>query len=207
MTERCDTIDITILGETLSPTLKRIAFTTNHVSNNLFAETLLKTLGKELDGGNTYEVSCLALEKALNKMGLDTRSLHIQDGSGLSRQNYVSADFFCRFLKRMMDSPAYNDFLYGLPYPGGNGSLQYNMKNYPYELRSRIKVKSGSMTGVRCYSGYILPSVTSASGSVETKGLPEGALIISIMTNNCTSPTWKVRPLLDRLMVALAKHN
>lgn len=196
MTERCDTIGITLLGETVSPELKRIAFTTNHVSNNLFAETLLKTLGKALYGSNTYEVSCMALEKALNKMGLDTRSIHIQDGSGLSRQNYVSADFFCRFLKRMMDSPAYNDFLYGLPYPGGNGSLQYNMKNYPYELRSRIKVKSGSMNGVRCYSGYILPR--SSEGKV---------IIFSILTGNSTAPSWKTRQLLDKLMATIAQTN
>ena len=48
---------------------------------------------------------------------------------------------------------------------------------------------------------------TVSNDSVKAKGLPEGALIISIMTNNCTSPTWKVRPLLDRLMVALARSN
>ena len=107
----------------------------------------------------------------------------------------------------MTSSPAFDMFLESLPSPGFTGTLEYNMKGQPEALRSRIKVKSGSMTGVRCYSGYILPSETSASGSVETKGLPEGALIVSIMTNNCTSPTWKVRPLLDRLMVAIARCN
>ena len=78
------------------------------------------------------------------------------------------------------------------------------MSGQPEALRSRIKVKSGSMNGVRCYSGYIYPSDSDVSIS---DGLPEGALIISIMTNNCVSPTWKVRPLLDRLMVTLAKNN
>jgi D-alanyl-D-alanine carboxypeptidase/D-alanyl-D-alanine-endopeptidase (penicillin-binding protein 4) len=76
------------------------------------------------------------------------------------------------------------------------------MKGQPETLRSRIKVKSGSMTGVRCYSGYILPS-----GATTSTGVPEGALIVSIMTNNCTSPTWKVRPLLDRMMATIAKYN
>ena len=61
------------------------------------------------------------------------------------------------------------------------------------------------MNGVRCYSGYILPS---SSGNLSCKnGLPEGTLIISVMTNNCTSPNWKVRPLLDRFMAALAREN
>ena len=130
-------------------------------------------------------------------MGLNTdKGIQIKDGSGLSRQNYVSADFFCRFLKKMMDSPAYGDFLYGLPHPGGNGSLQFNMKKYPAELRSRIRVKSGSMNGVRCYSGYVLPR--SSEGKV---------IIFSILTGNSTAPSWKTRQLLDKLMATIAQAN
>ena len=195
--ETTDTTEITILGHTLSPTLKRIAFTTNHVSNNLYAETLFKTLGKLISGSNTYKASCAALEKALKDMGLNTdKGLQIKDGSGLSRQNYVSADFFCRFLKKMMESHAYDDFLYGLPQPGGNGSLQFNMKKYPVELRSRIRVKSGSMNGIRCYSGYVLPR--EKDGKI---------IIFSILTGNCTAPTWKTRQMLDKLMATIAEAN
>lgn len=68
------------------------------------------------------------------------------------------------------------------------------MKSSPAEVKSRIKVKSGSMNGVRCYSGYIIPE----------EGCKEDAVIFSIMVNNCTSPTWKVRPLLDKIMATLA---
>jgi D-alanyl-D-alanine carboxypeptidase/D-alanyl-D-alanine-endopeptidase (penicillin-binding protein 4) len=71
------------------------------------------------------------------------------------------------------------------------------MKSYPEELRSRIKVKSGSMNGVRCYSGYIIP----------TEGTKAETIIFSILTGNCTSPTWKVRPMLDKLMAELAEIN
>ena len=73
--------------------------------------------------------------------------------------------------------------------------MQYNMKGQSEALRKRIKVKSGSMNGVRCYSGYVLPA--SADGQT---------LIFSIMTNNCTAPTWKVRPLLDKVMVTIASE-
>lgn len=192
-----DTAAVTILGHTESPDLRRIAFSTNHVSNNLYAETLFKSLGKHFYGSTTYESSRKALEKAIREMGLDPgKGLSIKDGSGLSRQNYASADFFCRFLKAMMDSPSYEDFLRSLPHPGGNGSLQYNMKNYPTELRSRIRVKSGSMNGVRCYSGYVLPRT------------PEGKTIIfSILTGNSTAPTWKTRQLLDKMMAVIAEAN
>lgn len=197
------------IGTTWSPTLERIVFETNHASNNLYAETLLRTLGKELKNSSCYDSSYVALRDVLRKMRVGTASgLHVQDGSGLSRQNYVSPDFFCRFLGAMMDSPCFEEFLWSLPYPGGEGSLSYNMKGYDPGLRRRIRVKSGSMNGVRCYSGYVLPE--------DFGGLPDGQcgkipqevkdriIIFSVMTNNCVSPQWKVRPMLDRFMAEVA---
>ena len=185
---------LTLLGATFSPTLDRIVFETNHASNNLYAETLLRTLGKELHQNACYDSSYVALNDVLTQLSVDvSRGVSVQDGSGLSRQNYVSADFLCRFLDAMMSSPAYETFLASLPSPGGNGTMQYNMSGQPESLRKRIKVKSGSMNGVRCYSGYVLPS-----------GSQGDTLVFSILTNNCTAPTWKVRPLLDKVMIAIA---
>ena len=194
---------LTVLGSTFSPTLDRIVFETNHASNNVYAETLFRALGRSMHGSACYDSSYVAMNDALAKLGVSvSRGILVQDGSGLSRQNLVSPEFICRFLHAMTLSPAFGDFLESLPSPGFNGTLEYNMKGQPTALRNRIKVKSGSMNGVRCYSGYIMPDGAECS---DTTGLPEGSLIISIMTNNCTSPTWKVRPLLDRLMIALAQ--
>ena len=186
------------IGTTASPELERIIYSTNHASNNLYAETLFRALGKAISGSATYTSSAAALESTIRKMGVDTsKGIYIKDGSGLSRQNLVSADFFCRFLEAMMHSPAFEEYVDSLPSPGSNGTLQYNMKNYPDELRSRIKAKSGSMNGIRCYSGYIIP----------TDGTKAETIIFSILTSNCTSPTWKVRPMLDKLLAALAEIN
>ena len=188
---------LNILGATQSPTLERIAYETNHASNNLYAETLFRTLGKELCDCASYDSAYVAVNDIMKAMGMDTaKGASIKDGSGLSRQDYVSADFFCDFLESMTESPEFEAFLRSLPSPGGNGTLEYNMAGYSASIRNRIKAKSGSMNGVRCYSGYILPSN------------PEGqTLIFSIMTNNCTEPVWKVRPLLDKMMAAAAATN
>ena len=101
-----------------------------------------------------------------------------------------------------MDTECFEDFLWSLPYPGGNGTLNYNMKGYPVELCKRIRVKSGSMNGVRCYSGYILPADFNGEITQEVK---DKIIIFSILTNNCVSPQWKVRPLLDKFMAEVAK--
>lgn len=197
-TEAIPTEELTTLGSTLSPTLKRIIFETNHKSNNLYAETLAKTLGKTLTGSACYDSTYVAMEAVLKDLGTDTSyGIQISDGSGLSRMNYVSPDFFCRFLTSMMASPHFEDYIYTLPSPGSNGTLSANMKGSPEEMKARIKVKSGSMGGVRCYSGYIIP----------TEGCKDETIVFSIMVNNCTAPTWKLRQLLDKIMAALAAAN
>ena len=195
---------LTVIGSTMSPVLDRIVFETNHASNNVFAETLFRTLGKTFRDSACHDSSYVAMNDVLAQLGVRTdKGIRIQDGSGLSRQNLVSPEFLCRFLHAMTGSPSFNDFIRSLPSPGFNGTLEYNMKGRPEALRRRIKVKSGSMNGVRCYSGYILPDgCLSCDGS-----LPEGSLIFSVMTNNCTSPNWKVRPLLDRFMAELAGNS
>ena len=196
-----------VIGTTFSPALTKIAAVTNKASNNLYAETLLRTLGKVKCGSSCYDSSYVALNEVLKEMHLSASSgLSVKDGSGLSRQNLVSPDFMCRFLGAMMDSDCFEDFLWSLPYPGSDGSLSYNMKGYSEALRRRIRVKSGSMNGVRCYSGYILPE-----GFNHIPGMPipqevkDKTIIFSILTNNCTSPNWKVRPLLDKFMAEMAK--
>jgi D-alanyl-D-alanine carboxypeptidase/D-alanyl-D-alanine-endopeptidase (penicillin-binding protein 4) len=190
--------DLHILGSTSSPALKRIVYVTNHASNNLYAETLLRTLGKVRTGSACYDSTYVALDKVLAETGTDTtRGASFDDGSGLSRKNYISADFFCRFLASMMDSPCFEDYISTLPSPGSNGTLSGNMKSSSEETKARIKVKSGSMGGVRCYSGYVIPS----------EGCREETIIFSIMVNNCTAPSWKLRSLLDKIMAAFAAAN
>ena len=189
---------VTIIDSTFSPSLKRIIFETNHESNNLYAETLAKTLSKTLTGSACYDSTYVAMKTILKELGVDTSyGIKIADGSGLSRKNYVSPDFFCRFLTSMMSSPYFEDYIHTLPSPGSNGTLSANMKSSSAETKARIKVKSGSMDGVRCYSGYIIPR----------EGCKDETIVFSLMVNNCTAHTWKLRQLLDKIMAALAAAN
>ena len=58
-------------------------------------------------------------------------------------------------------------------------------------------MKSGSMNGVRCFSGYILPS----------SGRAEETIVFSILTNNAVAPSSQVYPLLDAMIESLANEN
>ena len=88
---------LTTITTTLSPRLSEIIRETLRVSNNLYAETLLRALGP---GGSTDDA--LKSEMSIiENMGVSTSRVRIEDGSGLSRKNSVSPGFLVSFLTAM----------------------------------------------------------------------------------------------------------
>ena len=75
--------ELRILGKTYSPTLDRIIFETNHASNNLYAETLLRGLSREMTGSASYDSAYVALGDVFKELGVASKGADIQDGSGL----------------------------------------------------------------------------------------------------------------------------
>ena len=189
---------LTFIGSSYSPTLASIVRETNCESDNFFAETLFKALSLSRSGSAGYGDCCAAAEAALLEAGLPAEGVcQIFDGSGLSRKNYVSADFFVRFLRMMLQSPCADIYLRTLPSPGERGTLEYKFPSETPEFRSRIRMKSGSMNGVRSYSGYILAS----------DGDPSHTIVFSLITNNLTASSWAVNPVLDSIIRAIAAEN
>ena len=58
-------------------------------------------------------------------------------------------------------------------------------------------MKSGSMNGVQCFSGYILPG----------NGRKEDIIVFSLMVNNYVGGRAKLNAALDDMLAALAKEN
>ena len=192
-----DSAAIRLLGETRSPALKRIAYLTNQRSDNFYAEALYRAVGKRLRGSAHYDSCFVAANDAFKLMGLNPYSgVFLEDGSGLSRKDAVSPAFFCDFLRNMLSSPAAEDFVQTLTQPNV-GSQAGRMRNEPEAVRSRVWYKSGSMDGVRCFSGYIVP----------TDGGKEDTIVFSVMINAYTGPNWKIMGQLDKIIALLAAEN
>lgn len=191
--------ELTIIGSTFSPTLAEIIADTNKLSDNFFAETLMHMVGKKMTGLTEYDNCRSAFEQALAAAGAKTGdSCRIYDGSGLSRKNYVSAEYFVKFLRAMASKPDFETYLKSLACPMDKKSTVSGMFwNYPDEFRSRIYCKSGSMNGVRCYSGYILSS----------DGDPSKTIVFSVMTNNVTMGTGAVSGALQKVIASYAAEN
>ena len=188
---------VTVLGSTQSPALRRIAYIVNQRSDNLYAEALLRALGREKRGSACYD-SCRVAEKAaFRKLGVNPDyGVDLHDGSGLSRKNTVSPDFFCRFLRALMEKPVFEDFANTLTQPG-KGSQAGRMRGESQEVRDRVFYKSGSMEGVRCYTGFITPR----------DGGKEDTIIFSIMLNSYSGPNWIAMSRIDKMIALLAAEN
>lgn len=131
-----------------SPTLAEIAKVLNYESVNLFAEHFLKQLAVEEKGLGTREDAIEIVQNYWKQQG-NNPAFFMEDGSGLSHFNAVSPAFFVELLRKMHTDSA---FVNSLP-TAGEGTLdRFNPDLFPGKT---IQAKSGSMTRVRCYSGYL----------------------------------------------------
>ena len=186
-----------IIGQTTSPAVSRIAYMVNQRSDNMYAEALLRAISKKSTGSACYDSCAVAEYAALTRLGLDTSSgVDIVDGSGLSRRNCISPEFFCKFLRTMLYSPSCEAFVSTLTTPG-KGSQVGRLRQEPAEIRDRVFYKSGSMGGVRCFSGYVVP----------TDGGKEDTIIFSVMLNNFSGQSWIAMSRIDRIIALIANEN
>lgn len=144
---------------TYSPTLREIASVCNHVSHNLYADALVKTVGLQYKPRRNEMISSFGrgvqvVKEYWEKKGLDVFPLRMNDGSGLAPADKVSAGFMGELLVYMATESAVSDaFIASLPQAGIEGSVRNFLKGS--KLQGKARLKSGDITGVRSYAGYI----------------------------------------------------
>lgn len=180
------------IGEIKSPTIGSIVSQTNIHSNNLFAEHLHKAIGYRLYGmGSNYNGN-EGIRSFWVKKGLNPDALFIADGSGLSRNNAISADNFTRLLSLMVKEKTFESFYASLPIAGKTGTLK--SVGAGTSIENNLRAKSGSMNLVRCYAGYVK----------NTKGRE---ICFAIMFNNFTCPTKEIKSIIETLMIRIAQSE
>lgn len=122
----------------LSPPLKEIVFHTNKKSVNLFAEALFRKTG-QFKKGNTSSAACTEVfYNVLSANKIATSGMYLNDGSGLSRWNNVTCEQLVGVLKTEFSKKHFSAYLNSFPKYGEN-----------------MYVKSGYITRVRSYAGYV----------------------------------------------------
>lgn len=131
-----------------SPKLAEIAKVLNYESVNLFAEHFLKQIAVAKNGLGNREEAVTILKDYWKQNGISP-DFFMEDGSGLSHFNAVSPRTFVQVLTAMKNNDA---FIASLP-GAGEGTL-YHFDSNRFKGRT-LHAKSGSMTRVRCYSGFL----------------------------------------------------
>ena len=178
---------------TYSPTLREIASVCNHVSHNLYADALVKTVGLQYKPRRNEMISSYGrgvqvVKEYWEKKGLDVFPLRMNDGSGLAPADKVSAGFMGELLVYMATESAVSDaFIASLRQAGIEGSVRNFLKGS--KLQGKARLKSGGITGVRSYAGYI------------TKDGKTYA--VAVFSNNYSCPMSRMTRALEKLLLQL----
>jgi D-alanyl-D-alanine carboxypeptidase/D-alanyl-D-alanine-endopeptidase (penicillin-binding protein 4) len=178
-----------------SSSFSLIAAHTLKPSQNQYTEIILRTLGKltGTDRNESNEDAGLdAVRKFLHEAGVGDSDLVLSDGSGLSRNDMITANATVQLLTFMSKHRYFAQFRDALPIAGVDGTLRTRMKGTPAE--GNVRAKTGSLSSVASLSGY----VTTAAGE---------HLVFSMMLNNYPDASALRRDSIDAIAILLASFG
>ena len=127
------------------------------ITQSVTIEEMVKVLLKRSDNHYTehlyqlLKLEGIDINEFWKEKGIDTKALVMNDGSGLSRGDYVSAEILTEILTYMYKE--YPEFVELLPRGGYEGTVIDFLE--PNIFSGDVRVKSGSMGGIQSYTGYV----------------------------------------------------
>lgn len=179
-----------------------IAAQTLKPSQNLYTELILRTLGKvapppapattSIFNQTSEQLGLEAVRSFLKTAGISPDSLVLDDGSGLSRSDMITAEASVQLLAFMSRHRYASVFRDALPIAGVDGTLRNRLRGTPAE--NNLRAKTGSLSSAASLAGY----VTTAAGE---------KLAFSIMVNNYPRELDARAACIDPIAVLLASFN
>ena len=165
---------LTVIHTHRSPGLDSIVREFLRESVNLFGEALIHALSDNGTAMATYEDGLARMRRLWKERGIDPEALRMSDGSGLSPGNRVTTEALVKVLQDARQRPWFAVYEQALPVHDG------------------IRMKSGSMTGVRAYAGYV-------------RGSDGKVLVFSVIANNYSGSGAVMARKLRELIASIAR--
>jgi len=179
---------ITALAVKYSPKLGEIIVPLNHRSINLFAEHLLRELGRAKKGDPSLKSSTQALSEFWQSKGIYLDGFFPSDGSGLSHSNNICPRTLVEILDYINKSN-YKDYFYNsLPIAGESGTLRNSFHGSP--LENNLRAKTGTINRVKSLAGFF----TNSNGR---------KVIFAVIVNNFSGPVTGVKMVFDQFLKEL----
>ncbi len=174
----------TVLAERSSPPLIALLGITDKVSQNLWAEMMLRQVALVRTGDGTLKAGLAELKAFLTEFGIADTEYNFDDGSGLARGNLVKPDAVVKLLRFMYASPSRETWISLLPVGGQDGTLTKRFDKNP--AAKSIRAKTGSLSHVNALSGY-------------ADSATYGEIAFSIIVNHTGAPASEVRSFIDKI--------
>lgn len=144
-----------LLYSNQSPALAEVVRDMNKFSNNVMARQLFLTLSAEVTKQPARaDRSAQVVQGWLARKGLEFPELVMENGSGLSRAERISAANMGRLLLAAYASAVMPEFIASMPLVANDGTMRRRLK---YEsVAGQAHIKTGSLSDVRSLAGYVL---------------------------------------------------
>lgn len=177
----------TSIASVHSSSLAALVRHTNQVSDNYFAETILKGIGARFAKAGTMLAGSAVVRGFEKQLGI---SSSVFDGSGLSRSDGISPSTVGRLLLAVDDEPWFSTLYRSLPLAGHSGTLRKRMRGTA--ASGRCRAKTGTLIGVSALAGYC-------------RSRSNHRIAFALMMNGTS--VWKARALQDRIAATLASSD
>lgn len=126
----------------------------NKYSSNILARQIFLTLSAEKFGPpGRYDTSAQLVRDWLAHRGVELPGLVLENGTGLSRIERISATGIVRVLLAAYRSPLMPEFIASMPLVAHDGTMQRRLREEA--VAGRAHVKTGSLADVRSLAGYV----------------------------------------------------
>lgn len=147
--------DAQLIAEWQSATLAEVIRDINKNSNNVMTRQLLLTMAAEATRAPaTPQLGASVVGASLLRRGIQAPELVIENGSGLSRNERISADSLGRMLVSGFRSATMPEFMASMPLVGYDGTMRRRLADSP--VARSAHVKTGLLNDVRAIAGYVL---------------------------------------------------
>lgn len=179
-----------------SPTIAEILDFTLLWSDNLLAERLARLASKAAGYGLNDQGVALTFAEMLRSLNIDASKLIIVDGSGLSKDNRVTAEVIGELLYKTRKLEKFSLLYKSLPVSGISGTLKNRFITTAPNAVGLIHAKTGTLNGTVTLAGYVQSDDREYIFVTLADEIPVG-----------TSAENKARSAIDRLLGRIAAPN
>lgn len=177
-----------------SPTLQVMTDWMMTWSDNVLAERIARSAASAAGFTRDYSGVAKVFRKLMGGFGIETKNLVVKDGSGLSRQNRVTAQQISQLLMVMARDEKLLPLITGLPIGGVTGTLTERFVETAPSAIGLVRAKTGTLNGTTNLAGY-----------VESEKKEYIFVIIADLHSRSYTVTKRVRASVDKVLGKIAK--